>query len=137
MFVHSCSLSDVDVPFHVKREMVGAGEGSLAESALEGTIARVLPVVASQLVRARELPAATLPLTLVRLLARVRTEVSLEVRGLGVGLAAAGVVTGVGRQLLARDCSSLSLGAGLVQAVLAEVAETRRGRRRHHFGEGG
>ena len=75
--------------------MVRAREGPLTEPALERPVAGVLAVVASQLVRASELPAAPFPAALVRLLARVRAEVRLEVRRLGVRLAAPGVRTRV------------------------------------------
>ncbi|KDR23644.1 hypothetical protein L798_11562 [Zootermopsis nevadensis] len=77
------------VALHVEGQVVGARERPLAEAALERAVAGVLAVVASQLVRARELPTAALPAALVRLLARVRAEVSLEVRRLRVRLAAA------------------------------------------------
>ena len=83
------------VALHMQREMVRARESSLAEPALERPVASVLAVVASQLVRAGELPAASLPAALVRLLARVRAEVRLQVRRLGVRLAAPRVRTRV------------------------------------------
>ena len=57
---------------HMQREVVGARERPLAEPALERPVAGMLTVVASQLVRAGELPAAALPAALVRFLARVR-----------------------------------------------------------------
>lgn len=48
--------------------MVRAGEGPLTEVALEGSVARVLPVMARQLIGPGELPAATFPGTVVGLL---------------------------------------------------------------------
>ena len=81
--------SDADVTFHVQRQVVGAREGSLAQLALERPVAGVLAVVARQLVGAGELPAAALPRALVRLLARVRPQVGLEVRRFRVRLGAA------------------------------------------------
>ena len=56
------------VPLHVQREVVGACERALADGALERLCARVLAVVARQLVRPREPPFALRPLTRVRLL---------------------------------------------------------------------
>jgi len=104
-FYHS---SHGDMPLHVQCQMVRAREGPLTEPALERPVAGVLAVVASQLVRASELPAAAFPAALVRLLARVRAEVRLEVRRLGVRLAAPGVRARVRRHFLASPASSAS-----------------------------
>lgn len=57
------------VALHVQRQVVGAGEAAVAHPALERLGARVLPVVAGQLVRPREPPVAALPGALVGLLA--------------------------------------------------------------------
>ena len=84
----------------MQREVVGAREGALAEAALERPVARVLAVVARQLVGAGELPSAALPRALVRLLARVRAQVRLQVRRLGVRLGAAGERAQVRRDFL-------------------------------------
>jgi hypothetical protein len=46
---------------HVQGQVVRAGKGTRAESAAEGTLTCVLPVVAGQLIRAREPPAAAIP----------------------------------------------------------------------------
>lgn len=63
------------VPLHVQRQVVGAREGAVAEVALERPVARVLAVVAREFVRARELPAAAVPVAVVGLLAcRERAE---------------------------------------------------------------
>ena len=59
----------------------------------------MLPLVPGELVTAGEPPAAVLPLADVGLLPRVGAEVRLQVRGLGVGLPAARVVTRVARRL--------------------------------------
>ena len=91
--------------------MVRAGEGPLAHSALEGPVPRVLPHVPGQLVGAGKLPAAVLPRADVGLLTGVRPEVRLEVGGLGVALAAAGVLAGVGGQL---PLEAVQLGLGLI-----------------------
>ena len=63
----------------------------------------MLPLVARELVAAGEAPAAVLPLADVGLLPGVGPEVRLEVRGLGVRLAAARVVAGVGGGLALED----------------------------------
>ena len=73
---------------HVQGQVVAAGERPRAEVALEGLRPRVLAVVPRQLVGAGKLPAAAVPGALVRLLARVRPLVRLEVRALRVDLPA-------------------------------------------------
>ena len=70
----------------------------------------MLPHVPGELVGAGKLPAAVLPRADVRLLAGVCPEVRLQVGGLGVALAAAGVVARVGRQL---PLEAVELGLGL------------------------
>lgn len=57
------------MPLHVQRQVVGAREGTVAQVALEGSVACVLAVVARQFVGARELPAAAVPVAVVGLLA--------------------------------------------------------------------
>lgn len=57
------------MPLHVQRQVVGAREGTVAQVALEGPVARVLAVVAREFVGARELPAAAVPVAVVGLLA--------------------------------------------------------------------
>ena len=96
------------MPLHVQREMVRAREGPLTQPALERPVPGVLAVVASQLVRAGELPAATFPAALVRLLARVRAEMRLQVRRFGVRLAAPCVRARMRRHFLASPASSAS-----------------------------
>ena len=76
------------VSLHVEREVVGPREGPLTEPALERTVAGVFAVVTGQLIRACKLPSTALPAALIRFLPRVRAEMRLEVRGLGVCLAA-------------------------------------------------
>ncbi len=56
------------VPLHVQGEVVGTGKGARADGALEGFGARVLPVMARQLVRTSETPVAAVPRAPVRLL---------------------------------------------------------------------
>lgn len=74
--------------------MVGPGEGSLTQLAVEGFVPGVFPLMSGQLVRPGEPPATVLPLADVGLLPSVGPQVGLEVAGLGVGLAA--VVEGAG-----------------------------------------
>ena len=59
----------------------------------------MLPLVPGELVTAGEPPAAVLPLADVGLLPRVGAEVRLQVRGLGVGLAAVAVFARVDNHL--------------------------------------
>ena len=75
----------------VEGEVVRPGEGSLAHLALVGPHPGVLAGVPAQLVRPGELPAAARPGAHVGLLPRVGPQVRLHVRGLVVGLEAAGV----------------------------------------------
>lgn len=81
------------VTFHVQRQVVGPGKAPVAVSALERFRARVLPVVARQLVAAGEAPLAALPRALVRFFACMRPLVRLQVRTLGVDLLAAEELT--------------------------------------------
>lgn len=63
--------------------------------ALEWAVTGVFAVVARELVGTRELPSASLPVAVVGLLTGMRAHVSLEMRGLGVRLAASWVRAGV------------------------------------------
>lgn len=58
-----CDFSHVSL--HVQREVVGPGEGALAQVALERPVSSVLTEMARQLVGAGELPATTLPTAMV------------------------------------------------------------------------
>lgn len=71
-----CAQCSVLVALHVQRQVVGAGEAAVAHHALERLGARVLPVVAGQLVRPGKPPVAALPGALVGLLARMSPQVS-------------------------------------------------------------
>ena len=53
------------MPLHVQGQVIGAGEGALAQVTLERPVARVLAEVTRELVRASELPAASLPAAVV------------------------------------------------------------------------
>lgn len=53
---------------HVQGQVVGPREGPVAQVALEGSVTCVLAVVAGELVRTRELPAAAVPVAMIRLL---------------------------------------------------------------------
>jgi len=103
------------VPFHVEGKMVGSGECPFAESALEGPVAGVFAVVASELVGAGEFPSASLPGALVRLLARVRPQVGLQVRRLRVRLGASGKRAQMSRHFL--PASSLPPCANVSRTV--------------------
>lgn len=56
------------VSFHVQGQVVRSGKGARADGALEGLGARVLPVVARQLIWTGETPVAAVPRASVRLL---------------------------------------------------------------------
>ena len=75
--------------------MVRPAEGSLTQLALERSVPCVFSLVSGEFIRPGKPPAATLPVTDVGLLPGVSAAVGLEVRGLGVGLAAVVVFTGV------------------------------------------
>lgn len=99
------------VSLHVQGQVVRSGEGARADGALEGFGARVLPVVARQLVGAGEAPVAAVPRAPVRLLTSVSPEVSFQMGRLGVYFLAAWVVTVVDAPLLQ---------VGVVPAVVAD-----------------
>ena len=71
---------------HVKSQMVGPGEGSLTQLAVERFVPGVFPLVPGQLVRPGKPPAAVLPLADVRLLPGVGPLVSLQMTALSVNL---------------------------------------------------
>ena len=68
----------------------------------------MFPLMSGELVRPGEPPPAVFPLADVGLLPGVGPQVSLEVAGLGVGLAAPRVVAGVGRTLPLEDDHDLA-----------------------------
>lgn len=55
------------MPLHVQSQVVGSGEGPLAQQTFVGFLPGVLAVVTRQLIRAGKLPAAALPWAVVRL----------------------------------------------------------------------
>ena len=75
--------SRLHVPLHMQRQVVRAREGAVAKVTLERPVARVLAVVAREFIRARELPAAAVPVAVVGLLTcregQERASVSLPV----------------------------------------------------------
>jgi len=84
----------------VQRQVIGPRERSVAQPTLERPVAGVLAEVPGQLVGPGELPSASVPKALVRFFARVRAQVRLQVRALGVRLSASGVAARVvGRRL--------------------------------------
>ena len=120
-----------EVALHVQREMVATGEGSLAQLALERSVAGVLAVVARQLVGARELPPAALPAAQVRLLARVSAVMRLQVRALRVRLVAARVAARVVHLSLAAPRASSALPRRL---QLGAVGRLQRQQQVHELG---
>ncbi len=78
--------------------MIRARKGPFTHATLKRSITRVLPHVTGQLVGTRELPAAVFPRAHVRLFARMRSQVGLEMTRLGVTLAAARMFARVSRQ---------------------------------------
>lgn len=88
------------VPFHVQRQVIGAGEAALAHFAPERLGAGVFAIVARQLVAARETPLTLGPVTPVRLLSCVDSLVSFEMRALGVHFGASGKIAIVDPPLL-------------------------------------
>lgn len=72
----AAARGSVLVALHVQRQVVGAGEAAVAHPALERLGARVLPVVAGQLVRPGEPPVAAVPVALVGLLTCMSPQVS-------------------------------------------------------------
>lgn len=93
--------------------MVRAGECPFTQVTLEWPVPGVLSEVTCELVRASELPAATLPAAVVWLLSRVSPEVRLQVRALRVGLSTAGESTGVCRGSLPRPGPATPLWLGV------------------------
>jgi len=126
----TCSRLEGGVPLHVERQMVGPGESSLTQLAVERFVPRVFPLVPGQLIRPGEPPAAVLPLADVGLLPGVGSQVGLEVAGLGVGLPAPRVVAAVAGALPLEDDHHL---AGLLVLTRAGEGETRGGGRRHQL----
>lgn len=61
-------IQSSQVSLHMQSQVVGAGEGALAQVALERPVAGVLAEMTRQLVGAGELPAASLPVAVVRFL---------------------------------------------------------------------
>ncbi len=83
------STLQTQMSFHMQRQMIRSTERALAQLARKRPVPRVLALMAGQLIRARKPPPAPLPPAQVGLLARVGARVRLQMRGLGVGLAAA------------------------------------------------
>lgn len=86
--------------FHVQTKVIASRKRSLAQMALKRPVAGVLPVMTGKFVGPRELPAASFPVAVVRLLSRVSSQMRLEMRRLGVGLGAPGMRASVRRRPL-------------------------------------
>ncbi len=134
-------IQSSQVSLHMQRQVVGAGEGAFTHVALERPMAGVFTEMTRQLVGAGEFPSASLPVAVVRFftwwckamglvllvlkhkcmlktnskcaLTGVGSVMRLQMRALGVGLAAAGIGAGVRRSALPRPGASPSLGFGL------------------------
>lgn len=63
--------------------------------ALEWSVTCVFSVMAGKFIRSCKLPSASLPVAMVRFLSSVRSQMSFEMRTLGVGLPASRMRTGV------------------------------------------
>lgn len=61
-------IQSSQVSLHMQSQVVGAGEGALAQVALERPVTGVLAEMTRQLIRAGELPSASLPVAVVRFL---------------------------------------------------------------------
>lgn len=126
-------LGRLHVPLHVEGEVVGAGEGSLAQVALERPVSGVFPEVPCELVRPGELPAAAFPVAVIWLFTCVRPHVSFEVGALRVRFPASGKLAVVRRGTLPRPRPAPSLlldRPGVI--VRVEVHEGWRGWRGEH-----
>ena len=95
--------------------MVRPGESSVTQLAVEGFVPGVLSLVPCQLITASEPPAAVFPTADVGLLPGVGPQVSLQVRRLGVLLAATRVLAGVGWSLTLQHDHHLCLIARLLE----------------------
>lgn len=101
--------SSLYVAFHVQGQMVTPREGSLAEMALERTIASVLSVMPCKFVRSGELPSTAFPCAGVWFFTSVCSQVRLEMGAFGVRFVAARVCAGVAGLTFSAPGSSASL----------------------------
>lgn len=115
---------------HVQCQMVRSGEGPLAEVTLERPMTSVFSVMTSQLVGPGELPATTLPVTVVWFLACMCSHMSLQVRTLGVRLSTARELAAVRRGAFSRPGSTPSLWLAVIGRE--ELQKRRRRRGQHH-----
>lgn len=118
------------VSLHVEGEMVGPGEGSIAQRALERLLTRVLAEVSRQLIASRKLPRASAPFADVGFLSRVRSHVRLEMRTLRVFLIASWLLTDVyGLSSIGRNSPTASLDRRSVTMRLRVVLVRSHGGR--------
>lgn len=103
------------MPLHVQGEVVRPGERSVTALALERAVARVFSVVTCEFIGSGKLPPAAFPVTVIRLLACVGSQMRLEVRALGVGFTAARIVTGVRGRPFPRPRPATPFGLGLLR----------------------
>lgn len=111
----SCTSITSQMSLHVKREVVGPGEGTITQVALEGPVTGVFAEMPCQFVGASEFPAATVPTAMVWLFTSVRSVMRLQMRALGVGLSAPSECAGVCRRTLPWPGAATSLWFGLQQ----------------------
>lgn len=104
--------------FHVQREMVRPGEGSVAFLTLKWSVARMLPVMPRELIRTGEFPATSLPVTVIRLLSCVGSVMGFEVGTLGVRFTTACIVAHVRSYPLPRPRATTTLGLGFFRQTL-------------------
>lgn len=94
------NLLNCYMSLHMETQMIRARESSLTEPALEGSVARVFPAVPRQLIRPRELPTATFPITHIRLFSCMSPQVGLQMRRFRVCFATSWCLTCMGCNFL-------------------------------------
>ena len=71
------SKNAVVMPFQVQSQMIRPRKGPIAHPTLKGSISGMFPHVSGQFIRTGELPSTVLPGAHVRLLTRMRSQMSL------------------------------------------------------------
>lgn len=122
------------VSLHVQCQVVGSGEGPLAQVALKWSVTSVFSVVASKFIRSGEFPSTAFPVTMVRFLTCMSAHVSFQMRALGVRLPTARVLAVVGCCPLSCPGSASSFGFAVFWGAdgRKEFQVRRRRRSQHH-----